>query len=718
MSRMDEDIADLFEQYKDEVRDIIQSLDTNIVQIEQDPSNSEVIFSIFRHLHSLKGSSSMFNVDNMALIAHKLEDLMQSVDSDNSILRKHPNIVDLLFTGNDFFQEIITNLEDDIDYINLTPDHAKFIEEMTRQIAAIEGSSSGIVEKAQALLTELERILPEYEELNTNGLQKAADDLTACIRISTTTQDQSAGIRYSYDGIDLTDHLVAFESGLKGLKADGANPEIINGFFNEIESMVDALLNVADEQLMGLLQEINDGLGMYHERSLEMDPMIIEFFSQIYADLKSTLDAELVGSGDLHKKDFDGSPSELGFNNGKPLKVKVKSKTIRVNEKKIDMFLESVGKLIIQSESLNHLQHAFDAQGVSPDIIKEFSFVNRSISNDIIQLQQSIMEVRQVVMDNILKKFPRLVRDLSREMGKEVEFKISGQTVAIDKSLLEDVEQALIHLVRNAIDHGIEGPDQREAVGKNRRGLIKISVLQEETSILIEMSDDGRGIDYSAVQKKALDRGVITSEQLAKMSDRETERLVFFPGITTKTEATDISGRGVGLDVVMSNIKKWSGEVELVNKPGHGTKISLRLPITNTLLTNQAIMLKLIDQTFCLPLDSILEIVTIPAENIHRHKEQIIFEHRNRIISVVEIEKTLGLTLGRGKNGNSSTMVILKSEEESQKAIVADEILGQQKIVIKKFELAAFQNLELFQGFCLTGDGRAVLVLDAETLLH
>ncbi|MBW2624104.1 MAG: chemotaxis protein CheW [Deltaproteobacteria bacterium] len=344
--------------------------------------------------------------------------------------------------------------------------------------------------------------------------------------------------------------------------------------------------------------------------------------------------------------------------------------------------------------------------------------MNRSISSDIVRLQQSLMEVRQVVMDNVLKKFPRLVRDLSREMGKEVELDISGQTVPIDKSLLEDVEQALIHLIRNAIDHGLEGPDEREAGGKERRGCIGISTTQEETSVLIEVSDNGRGIDYAAIRKKALDRGIITADQLAEMSDHDSDRLIFPSGVTTKTEATDISGRGVGLDVVMSNVRKWGGEVGLINRPGQGVTISLRLPITNTLLTKQAIMLKLADQTFCLPMDSILEIVIIPNENIHKHKEQIIFEHRDRIISVVELEKTLGLENGRGKTGDTSTMVILKGENEKQRAIVADEVLGQQKIVVKEFELAAFRGLKLFQGFCLTGDGRAVLVLDADRLLN
>ena len=201
------------------------------------------------------------------------------------------------------------------------------------------------------------------------------------------------------------------------------------------------------------------------------------------------------------------------------------------------------------------------------------------------------------------------------------------------------------------------------------------------------------------------------------MTDKEAESLVFLSGLTTKEEATDISGRGVGLDVVMSNIHKWNGEVALINQLGQGLTISLRIPITNTLLTKEAILLKVGPDLFCLPLENVLEIVTVAADQVHRHKTAELFQHRNHVITVVDIKHLLGMPAGENNHDQGRTYIILRGKFETRKAIVADEIVGQQKIVIKDFEMEAFRRLPYYQGLTLLGDGRVVLVLDAESMV-
>ena len=715
MALTDESLAELFEQYKEEVRETIGILDSELVAIEQDATSSEVIFSLFRHLHSLKGSSKMFNVDNISHIAHKLEDLMQLIDKDNTILQSKPKIVDLLFRGNDIFRDIITRLEVDIGYINLTPDHAQFIEEINRQLEAIQKKENPLLESARNVLEELESLLPSLEEHDIEGLRRSMADLTA--NIGLISMDEGAvDIRYTYGSADLSEHMRRFGAGLEKFRSNQHTPEDIEAFLENAEGIIQVLFDVAEEDIMEVLQELNDGLEMYESRQLEIDPVVLEFFASLFEELKSRFKAEAFQvTPDI--KETPPEKSTVATRSDQKGPVHFQAKTIRVDEKKIDLFLESVGRLITQSEILNHLQYSFIRAGISSALIRDFAALNRTISNDIVSLQRSIMEVRQVEMDNILKKFPRLVRDISHKMGKEVMLMVSGERTPLDKSLLEDVEQALIHIVRNSIDHGLENPAERERAGKDVRGRITIDVVQEETSVLIVVSDDGRGLDLKSIRQRSYERGLITREQYESMTDLEVETLVYESGLTTKKEATDISGRGVGLDVVRSNISKWNGEILMQSRQGQGLTIKLRLPITNTLLTKEAILLKLGQATFCLPLEFVMEIVTVPEEKLHHHRNQVVFQHRNQVISVVDIKGMLGLDDSGDETGDQKTFIILKGQFENRKAIVADMILGQQKIVIKDFEVDAFRRLPHFQGLTLLGDGRVVLVIDAERLV-
>lgn len=713
MSVTDESLAELFEQYKDEVRETIGILDNELVAIEQDPTSSETIFSLFRHMHSLKGSSKMFNVDNIAHIAHRLEDLMSMIDKNNAILTKYPKIVDLLFKGNDIFRDIIARLEDDITYTHLTVEQTAFIGEIQAQVDKINRRDSQLVEAARKLLDDLEGVLHSLEEVEAENIRRAMGDVAAGLTLATLEEEGSNQIHFHYNGVDLTADVRSLEDLLGKIKSGKSSPDEAQGLIDVVGRLYNSLVDVATEDAQGLIAELGDGLFMFKERELEVDQMMVEFFETILADLKEKFQVEVVvpAAGEAGRKSTKSSNLSL---------KEPQAKTIRVDESKIDQFLESVGKLITKSENLNHLQFSFRQAGLSTSLMRDFSTVSRTISNDIVNLQRSIMEVRQVEMNNILKKFPRLVRDISHKIGKEAELNITGERVPIDKSLLDDVEQAMVHIVRNAVDHGLETPEERLAAGKNRRGVINIGVTQEEASIFVEVSDDGRGLDLARIKNKAVERGVIGAESLAGLSDKDVEMMIFRSGLSTKDAATDLSGRGVGMDVVMTNLKKWNGEVLIDNRPGQGLSVGLRLPITNTLLTKEAILLRVGESIFCLPLEGVSEIVTVPTSSIHRHKEHAVFRHRDMVVSVLNIKEILGLDHGYGETeeeGDSRPFIILYDKHETRQAIMTDEILGQQKIVIKDFELETFRKLPYFSGLTLLGDGRVVLILDSERLL-
>ncbi|MDR2443994.1 MAG: chemotaxis protein CheA [Deltaproteobacteria bacterium] len=720
MSTTDENLAELFEQYKDEVRETIGTLDNELVAIEQDPTSSETIFSLFRHMHSLKGSSKMFNVDNIANIAHRLEDLMSMIDKNNSILSKFPKIIDLLFKGNDIFRDIIAKLEEDISYTTMTVDHMAFVGEIQAQIDKINRRDSQLLDAARKLVDDLEAILPTLEETEADNLRKDIAEVTNGLALATLEEEGSSQIRFNYNGVDLTEDVRTMEEILTKFHEGKATNEDGQKFLEAANKLYNSLAEVATEDAMNLIAELGDGLTLFTERQLDMDQMMVEFFAAMLKELKEKFHVEVE------------TPAVKTSGAAKSSSGAVKEpqvKTIRVDVSKIDLFLESVGKLITKSEILNHLQFSFRQAGIDTGLLRDFSTVSRTISNDIVNLQRSIMEVRQVEMNNILKKFPRLVRDITHKIGKEAEMVITGERVPIDKSLLDDVEQAMVHIVRNAVDHGLETPDERVAKGKPKRGTVSISVTPEEASIFIEVSDDGRGLDLAKIKTKAVERGVISEDQVSTIGDKEAEMLIFNSGLSTKDQATDLSGRGVGMDVVMTNLKKWNGEVIIDNRPGHGLSVGLRLPITNTLLTKEAILLRVGSSTFCLPLEFVNEIVTVPHDAVHHHKDGAIFRHRDMVISVIDLDSLLGLSQedsfqapldsseGSVVAKGSQIFVILRGKTDSRQSIRADEILGQQKIVIKEFELETFRRLPYFNGLTLLGDGRVVLILDSEKLL-
>jgi chemotaxis protein histidine kinase CheA len=665
----------------------------------------------------------MFNVDNIATIAHRLEDLMSMIDKNNSILNKYPKIVDLLFKGNDIFRDIIGRLEEDISYTSMTGDHLAFIAEIQGQIDKINRRDSQLVDATRKLLDNLENILPNLEEGEAEVLKKDITEVTTGLALATLEEDGANQIRYNFNGADLTDNVRIMEDHLAKFKDGKETPEDAENFVKAANNLYTSLAEVATEDAMSLIAELGDGLTLFTERNLEMDQMMVEFFGTMLSELKEKFQVE------VEMPAVKVSQSVKSQSVAKEPQVK----TIRVDEAKIDLFLDSVGKLITKSEILNHLQFSFRKAGVDIGLLRDFSTVSRTISNDIVSLQRSIMEVRQVEMNNILKKFPRLVRDISHKIGKEAEMNIEGERVPIDKSLLDDVEQAMVHIVRNAVDHGLELPDERVAAGKPRRGTVNITVTQEEAAIFIQVADDGRGLDLEKIKAKAVERGNITPDQQFTMPDKEAEMLIFSSGLSTKDQATDLSGRGVGMDVVMTNLKKWNGEVVVDNKPGYGLAVGLRLPVTNTLLTKEAIMLRVGTSTFCLPLEYVSEIVTVPSGDVHHHKEGAVFRHRDMVISVINLKALLGLpdesNVSVSKNDRTAedgaldphgslVFIILRGKNDTRQSILADEILGQQKIVIKEFELETFRKLPYFNGLTLLGDGRVVLILDSDKIIE
>jgi two-component system chemotaxis sensor kinase CheA len=382
--------------------------------------------------------------------------------------------------------------------------------------------------------------------------------------------------------------------------------------------------------------------------------------------------------------------------------------TLRVDVTRIDKVMDLAGEIVLARNRIINLAtklemtHSDDPNVES--LLETTSFLDRVTSD----LQLAVMKIRMQPIQKVFSKFPRMVRDLSRSLGKEINLEIFGEDTEVDKSVNENIGDPLIHIIRNSIDHGIEHTDERIAKGKHAKGRIIISAYQKGTQIVIEVSDDGKGIDVEAVKRKALAQGIITEEEVQKMPDETAINLIFLPGFSTKDVSTELSGRGVGMDVVKTNVGKLNGYVEVVTVKDGGSTFRISLPLTLAII--QAMMVRIASEYYALPQSMIEETLRVRRSDIKDVAGQNVLTIRGKVLPVFSMSETLGVRSGSSKV-QDNRYVLVASVADRRFCITVDELLGQEEIVIKTISGVDSEECGIL-GATITGDGKVVLILD------
>lgn len=392
------------------------------------------------------------------------------------------------------------------------------------------------------------------------------------------------------------------------------------------------------------------------------------------------------------------------------------ARTIRVDVSKLDALVNLVGELVLERNRLQKLARDFAQQRIAAEKL-ESALGQSSARIDFLtdELQAASLRTRMVPIDMTFRRFPRLVRDVSIALGKEVELIITGEDTELDKTVVEEIADPLVHLVRNALDHGIERPGVREQRGKPRKGTIRLEARQEGDHILVQVSDDGAGIDLERVKHKAVEKGLVSPERLRTMNPREIIDLIFLPGFSTAEQVSDVSGRGVGMDVVRTNLEKLNGLIEVESQPGAGSTVTLRLPLTLAILP--ALLVRAGQDIYALPLRSVLEAIRIPAQEVHRVESGEVLRLRDRVIPLVRAERMFGRAgvnqkgNGKGHAPEQLLCVVVIGVGEKRVGLVVDELLGQEETVIKPLG-SYLKHIPGVAGATIGGDGRVRLILD------
>ncbi len=384
--------------------------------------------------------------------------------------------------------------------------------------------------------------------------------------------------------------------------------------------------------------------------------------------------------------------------------------TIRVDVDRLDSLMNIMGELVLGRNALLQLTTKATSRFEGDPLIDEMNHAATQINFITTELQMSVMKMRMLPIGKVFNKFPRVVRDLARQLNKDVELTIHGEETELDKSVIEEIGDPLVHLVRNAVDHGIELPDVRESAGKPRQGTIRLVASQEGSNIVIKVSDDGAGLDSDRIREKAIERKLGTAEEIQRLSDREIFAFIFHPGFSTAKVISDVSGRGVGMDVVRTNIEKLKGLIEIESQRGAGTSIVIKLPLTLAIV--QGLLVATGEELFVLPLASVIETVKITREEIHSINQRDVIRLRDSVLPIIDLSSTFffGRTRPEGERRRDSYVVVLGLADK-RLGLVVETLLGQEEVVIKPLGALLGQTPGI-AGATIMGDGRVRLIVD------
>jgi two-component system chemotaxis sensor kinase CheA len=499
--------------------------------------------------------------------------------------------------------------------------------------------------------------------------------------------------------------------------------ELLNAIFRYVHTIKGTSSFIGFEQMSELTHKFEDVLNKLRKFELKLNPEIMDVILEAQ-DLMKVLLSKLEAN-DLSPIDISGVVSKLERisrgeflieedvekasvdNVSQKLQSKVIDKTVRIDVERLDELMNLVGELVLGRNRLTQIVSGiverFEGESLARELMDTIAQVDYLTS----ELQAVVMRARMMPIAKVFSKFPRIVRDLSRDLNKEVELLIYGEETEVDKSVIESIHDPLVHLIRNAIDHGIETPQERKAVGKPEKGKVILRAEHEGNFIVITVEDDGRGIDPERVRRKAVEKRIITEQEASSISDRDALNLIFLPGFSTASKVTNVSGRGVGLDVVKANITKLNGMIDVQSTLGQGTKFMLKLPLTLAII--QGLLVDVCGEIFIIPLSSVIEVVRIPRSQVHSIKGREIIRLRDSVLPLVRLADIFNLS----SNGDfkENLYVVVVGLAEKKLGIVVDGLVGQKEVVIKSLG-SYLNNVRGIAGATILGDGTVRMIVD------
>lgn len=685
-------LSEYREVFLEELEEQLQLMDEEILKLENEGESAQVIQSLFRAAHTLKGSSAAMGLDFMKQLTHEMEQLLDLVRSGKR--RVTEMLIDRLFHALDHLKLL------KLDFMDGGSGSGIDITACIEQLKSFAGAGDeqeeipGVPRPQQAQPRESGSPEPfdRKPELPFHTRLKAGECL-----------DQ--GRQVNWVRVE-----IAKDCPIKGARAfviQSGLAEMGEVLFSQPELEELEKLDEGDPkpvEIAFLLAGESDAKTVEEQVAQFMDVSAVHAASVVAEDIELVnLEAALSTS----RREKDEAVSSTGASPGK---VKSQS-TIRVSVERLEHLMNLVGELVIDQTRIEQVERV-QRRRFTDDSIDELEHISDHLSRIIGDLQETVMKTRMLPIEQLFNRFPRMVRDLARDLQKDIEFVMEGKDTELDRTLIEEIADPLIHLIRNAIDHGIERPEVRRANGKSGKGVLTIRAAHEDNQVAIYVEDDGAGIDAAKIRASAVAKAVITEEEASFLSDRESYELIFRPGFSTAAVVSDVSGRGVGMDIVKSHIEKLNGLIEISTEPGKGTSFKIKLPLTLAII--EGLLVRLSGQTFIIPMSNITEIVRVTREELSTVRGQSVILLRNQVIPVAWVHDFFRMK--RTATNKEHISLVIVGSAEKRLALVVDELLGNQEIVIKSLG-SYIGKVPGIAGGTILGDGSVALIMEIAGLI-
>jgi two-component system, chemotaxis family, sensor kinase CheA len=684
----DERMAELRELFFESAQELLQALNDEALKLEKHPGDSEIVRTLRRIVHTLKGDAAACGYRELSEVAHELEDALALESA-----AAHATLAEVAFTAADLFSAMLAAYRRRAKLPARDP-----LRKMVKKLTEDPGAKQAGWKKAAVTAKTLG--WTEYEKL---AVQKAQEDGHFVYHVQAQIDPHCA---MPIAGRQLVQNALAGIGEVLAARPEAGSPAATK----QVEFLV-ATQKAAEEvsakcQIPTIVASVKADL---------LPGEVAE--SPKHRSKRVSKGTEPEGSGPrvatvVEESALATATEEESSEAAIQPHTTLAENILRVDAERIDSVLNLVGELIIGKSMLQQALNEF-SKFYPKDVLRgKFADAMAFQARVLNDLQRSVMKIRMVPVEQLFRRFPRMVRDVARQCGKDVELVLSGQDTDLDKSILDAIAEPLTHLVRNAIGHGLESAEERQRAGKSAKGTLKLGAYHQGNQVIVEVTDDGRGMDAQRIKAKAIELGLVTAEDAARLSEAEALEFVFRPGFSTAEEVTEVSGRGVGMDVVQSVLHRLKGTVHIETHAGQGTTFRLKLPLTLAII--KALLFQVQQRLYAIPLNSVVEIARTRESEVHQVDHYEVLQLRNQVLPLVRLGRPRSDDPDRGTN---KLFVLVISVGERKFGLIVDELEGEEELVIKALDDHAVST-DLVSGASILGDGRVVLILNLSAVVE
>lgn len=663
------DTNDYIQLFLDESNEHLQAINDNLLKLEKQPGNLDIVSEIFRSAHTLKGMAGTMEYEDITSLTHKMENVLDKIR--NHSLEVSEEVIDVIF-------EALEDLEQMVGAISKGEDGKKNINEVVLRLEKLENGSSEKKQKENTVKTvsELNTDLDQYQmTVLSQAREQGFSTFQITIRLAENCLLKAARVYMVFEVLEKLGEVIKSVPAVDELEAENFEQEfsvifLSNSESSEIETRIH---KVSEVQKAEIIDFSLDDIGKAENKPMD--------------NTKQQKD-------DLSQKQSENTNKSATF------------KTIRVSSDRIDYLMNLFEELVLDRGRLDNLAKQINNQELDSSV----EHISR-VSKD---MQNLILSMRMVPVEQVFNRFPRMVRGLAKDLNKQINLEIVGADTELDRTVIDEIGDPLVHLIRNSVDHGIESPKERAKAGKPGEGHLILRAFHSGNHVFIEIEDDGAGINRDKVAHKAIENGLITNEQAENLKNEAIDQLILSSGFSTAEEVSDISGRGVGLDAVSMKIQSLGGNVSISSEPGKGSTFSIELPLTLSILS--ILLVKVQDETYGIPLSSVIETVLLEEKEIMYSHRQKVMDFRGKVVPLLSLQEVFNVPDNQHVNEEQYEAVVIISKGDKLTGLIVDSFIGKKEVVLKSLG-NYLKNVYGISGATILGNGEVSMIIDPNALI-